>query len=88
MERKLTGGVGAHVDDGALGAAHLVVVGGRQLRLDHDGVLRPGLEREEEVARLAGGRGALRRLHVGDHPAVGAARVLPVKLGHVPVRPA
>lgn len=83
----LTGGVGADVDDLALGSVDLVLVGGRQLGLHHDGVLRPGLERQDEVARLDLARvtlgGAARRVHVGDHPAVGAAGVLAVELGHV-----
>ena len=83
---RLTGGVGAHVDDLALGAVNLVLVGSRQLGLDHDGVLRPGLQGADQVTRLlllpvlGGARG---RVHVRDHPAVGAASVLPVKLSHV-----
>lgn len=88
----LTGGVSADVDDLALGPVHLVLVGRRQLSFDHDGVLGPGLQRPDQVAgvlgllAVVGGPG--RRLHVGDPPAVGAARVLPVELGHVLVRPA
>lgn len=86
-ESSLTGGVGADVDDVALGPVHLVLVGRRQLGLHHDGVLRPRLERQDEVTRfdlllltLGGSPG---RVHICYHPAVGAAGVLPVKLGHI-----
>lgn len=65
----------------------LVLVRRRQLGLDHDGVLRPGFQRKDEVARfyfvfVSFGR-AMRRVHVRDHPAVGATGVLPVKLGYI-----
>lgn len=88
----LTGGISANVDNLALGPVDLVLVGCRQLSFDHDGVLGPGLQRPDQVTgvlrllAIIGGPG--RRLHVGDPPAVGAARVLPVELSHVRVRPA
>lgn len=90
VKRSLTGGVGADVDDVALGPVHLVLVGRRQLGLHHDGVLRPRLERQDEVTRfdllLVALGGSPRRIHICYHPAVGAAGVLPVKLGHIPER--
>lgn len=83
----LTGGVGANVDNLALGAVHLVLIGGWQLGPDHDGVLRPGLEGQDEVPRLnlllAPLCGTRRRVHVRYHPTIGAAGVLSVKLSHV-----
>lgn len=84
----LTGRVGAQVDDLALGSVHLVLVRGGQLGFDYDGVLGPRLQRTDQVPgvlRLLAVRGARRSIDVGDRPAVGAARVLPVKLCHVPV---
>lgn len=87
----LTGGVGANVDDLALGPVDLVLVGRRQLSFHHDGVLGPGLQRPDQVAGvlrlLAVVGGPRRRVHVGDPPAVGAAGVLPFELRHVPMRP-
>lgn len=88
----LTGGISANVDNLALGAVDLVLVRRRQLSFDHDGVLGPGLQRPDQVTRVLrllaviGGPG--RSVHVGNQPAVGAARVLPVELSHVRVRPA
>lgn len=83
----LTGGVGANVDDLALGSVDLVLVRGWELRFHHDGVLRPGLQWQDEMTRLkllfVPLRGSTWRVHVSDHPAVGAAGVLPVKLGYV-----
>lgn len=38
----LTGGVGPDVNDLAFGSVDLMLVGRRELGLDHDGVLRPG----------------------------------------------
>lgn len=88
---QLTGGVGANVDDLALGPVDLVLVGRRQLSFDHDGVLGPGLQWSDQVTGvlrlLSVIGGPRRRVHVGDHPAVGATRVLPFELRHVPVRP-
>lgn len=83
----LTGCVGADVDDVALGPVHLVLVRRRQLGLHHDGVLRPRLERQDEVTRfhllLLAIAGSPRSVHICNHPAVGAAGVLPVKLSHI-----
>ena len=82
---RLTGGVGAHVDDLALGAVNLVLVGSRQLGLDHDGVLRPGLQAGQQnsgVGVLVGPQ-----LHVHHVPAVGAAAVLPLELCNVLIWP-
>lgn len=83
----LTGSVGADIDDVALRPVHLVLVRRRQLGLHHDGVLRPRLERQDEVTRfdllLLAIAGSPRRVHICDHPAVGAAGVLSVKLGHI-----
>ena len=64
----------------------LVFVRGRQLGLDHDGVLSPGLQRSDQVARLLllpvfGGTGWW--IHVRDQPAVGAASVLSIELSHI-----
>lgn len=67
---------------------HLVLVGRRQLGLDHDGVLGPRLQRSNQVLwvfRLLAVRGARRRIDISDGPAVRAARVLSVKLCDVPV---
>lgn len=87
----LTGGIRANVDDLALGPVDLVLVGRGQLSFDHDGVLGPGLQRPDQVTGvlrlLAVIGGPSWRVHIGDLPAVGAARVLPVELSHVPVRP-
>lgn len=86
-ETSLTGSVGADVDDVALGPVHLVLVRRGQLGLHHDGVLRPWLEWQDEVTRfellLLAVAGSPRRVHICDHPAVGAAGVLPVKLRHI-----
>lgn len=83
----LTGGVGAHVDDLALGPVDLVLVRGGQLGFHHDGILSPRLQRHDEVTGLRlvllPFRGSPWGVHVSDHPAVGAAGVLPVKLRHV-----
>lgn len=84
----LTGRAGQDVDDLALGSVRLVLVRGGQLGFDHDGVLGPRLQRPNQVSwvfRLLAVHGARRRLDVSDGPAVRAARVLSVKLCHVPV---
>lgn len=84
----LTGCVGLDVDDLALGSVHLVFVRRGQLGFDHDGVLGPRLQWSNQVLRvlrLPAVRGARRRIDIGDGPAVGAARVLSVKLRDVPV---
>ena len=83
----LTGSVGADVNDFALCAVDLVLVWRRKLGLHHDGVLRPGFQREDQIpwfdfVLVPFGR-AMWRVHVCDHPAVGATGVLPVKLGYV-----
>lgn len=44
----LTGGIGADVDDFALGPVDLVFVWGGELGLDHDGVLCPGLQSQDQ----------------------------------------
>lgn len=89
-DASLTGGVGADVDDVALGPVHLVLVGRRQLGLHHDGVPRPRLERQDEVTGfellLVALGGSPRGVHICYHPAVGAAGVLPVKLGDIAER--
>lgn len=85
----LTGRVGPDIDDAALGSVHLVLVRGGQLGFDHDGVLGPRLQRSDQVPRvicLLAVRGARGRINISDCPAVGAARVLSVKLCHIPVR--
>lgn len=85
----LTGRVGPDIDDAALGSVHLVLVRGGQLGFDHDGVLGPRLQRSDQVPRvicLLAVRGARGRIDISDCPAVGAARVLSVKLCHIPVR--
>lgn len=65
----------------------LVLVGRRELRLHHDGVLRPRLQWQDEVTwfdlLLVTLRGSPWRVHVSYHPAVGAAGVLPVKLSYI-----
>jgi len=84
---RLTGGVGANVDDLALGSVDLVLVRGWELGFHHYGVLRPGLQRQNEMTRFnllfVSLRGSTWRVHVSDHPAVGAAGILPIKLGYV-----
>lgn len=60
-----------------------MLVGRRELRFHHDGVLRPRLQRQDEMTRLDLLFVPARRVDVGDHPAVGAAGVLPVKLCYV-----
>lgn len=85
---RLTGRAGPDVDDLALGSVRLVLVRGGQLGFHHDGVLGPRLQRSNQVLwvfRLLAVRGARRRVNISDGPAVRAARVLSVKLCHVPV---
>lgn len=64
-----------------------MLVRGWELSFHHDGVLRPGLQRQDEVTRLkllfVPLCGSTWRIHISDHPAVGAAGVLPVKLSYV-----
>lgn len=72
-ERKLTGGIGANVDDLALGSTNLVLVRCRQLSFDHDGVLGPGLQRSDQVTGVfckPAVRGARWWIDVGNCPAV------------------
>ena len=87
---ELTGGVGADVNDLALGSVNLMLIRCRQLSFNHYGVLGPGLHRSDQVPRVLhllafGGTG--RSLDIGNRPAVRATRVLAIKLGHVPIRP-
>lgn len=85
----LTAGVGADVDDFALGSLDLLVVGDRQLRFHHDGVLRPRFQLHQETARVSlSVRRPRRRLHIRDHPTVRAASILPIVLRHVLIRTA
>lgn len=83
----LTGCIGSNIDDLALGPVDLMLVRGWELGLHHYGVLRPGLERQDEMTWLKlfffPLCGSARRVHISYHPAVGAAGVLPVKLGYV-----
>lgn len=87
---RLTGSIGADVDDLALCSVDLMFIRSRELGLHHDGILRPRLQRQYEVSGLLlvlSVGGARWRIHVCYDPAVRAARVLPVKLGHVSVWP-
>lgn len=83
----LTGSVGANVNDFTLCAVDLVLVRRRELGLHHDGVLRPGFQRKDEIARFNFSfvrfRRSMWRFHICYYPAIGAAGILPVKFGYI-----
>lgn len=65
----------------------LVLVRRRELGLHHDGVLRPGFQRKDEIARFTFKfvpfRRSMWRIHICYYPAIGAAGILPVKFGYI-----
>lgn len=87
---QLTGGIGADIDDLTLGSVNLVLVRRGQLSFDHNGILGPGLQLPDQVPWiicLLAVCGTGWRLDISNRPAVGATRVLSVKLCHIPERP-
>lgn len=83
---QLTGGIGADIDDLTLGSVNLVLVRCGQLSFDHNSVLGPGLQWPDQVARiicLLALCGTGWRVDISNRPAVGATRVLSVKLCHI-----
>lgn len=83
----LTGGIGADIDDLALGSVDLVLIRSWQLGLHHDGVLCPWLQWQDEMTGFhllfVPFCGSTWRVHIGYHPAVRAAGILSIKLGYV-----
>lgn len=88
---QLTGGISADIDDLTLGSVNLVLVRRGQLSFDHNGILGPGLQLPDQVPRIIAGAlavcGTGWRVDISNGPAVGATRVLSVKLCHIPERP-
>lgn len=77
----LTGRASSHVDDVALRPLDVFALHLQHDGLHEDGVLGPGLQLLQAHVRVAAP--VLGQIHVHHVPAVGAAAVLPVKLGDV-----
>lgn len=85
----LTGGICLDVDDVALGPVGTAFIGEGDQGLHKDGVLCPRLETPHQPSRVVlrlGVIGPLRWVNVYHRPAVGATRILPVKLRHILIR--
>lgn len=77
------------VDDVTLGSIGASFIRKGDQSLDKDGILGPGLETTHQPPRMVLGLGVIgprRRVNVHHRPAVGATRILPVKLRHVLIR--
>lgn len=79
--RQLTGRTSAHVDDVGLRPLDVFALHLQRDGLHEDGVLGPGLQLLQAHVGVAAA--VLGQVHVHHVPAVGAAAVLPVKLGDV-----
>lgn len=88
-EETLTSGICLHIDDVTLGSIRAAFIRKGDQGLDKDGILGPGLETPHQPPRVVlrfGVVGPQRWVNVHHRPAVGATRVLPIKLGHILIR--